>query len=66
MYTQSENLVTIIEQAYKSMHELNIPKDTEASDKVGKLATTVHTSKEKVEKATFDLRMQIAKLQLKL
>ena len=66
MWTQRQNLVTMIEQAYKSVLELGIPDDAEASTKVRKLVVAVCASKEKVDKVTFDLRMQIDELQLKL
>lgn len=45
---------------------MNIPDDVKASAKVRKLATAVCTLKEKVDNVTFDLQMQIAKLQLNL
>lgn len=66
MCTQRQNLVTEIEQSCKFVPDLGIPNDAEALAKVKKLVVAVHASKEKVEKVTFDLKMQIDELQLKL
>ena len=48
----------------KFVPELGIPDDADASTKVRKLAAAVCASKEKVNKVTFDLQMQIAEMQL--
>lgn len=66
LQTRRQNLVTTIEQACKSVPEMNIPDNAEASAKVRKLAATVRASKEKVDKVTFDVQMQITEMQLKL
>ena len=61
-WTQRQNLVTMIEQASKSILELGIPDDADTSTKVRKLVVVVRASKKKVDKVTFDLQMQIDEL----
>jgi len=62
METQSQSLVTMIEQAYKIVLELNIREDAKTSAKVRKLATTASASKNEVEMVNFYFQVNILEL----
>lgn len=64
--TRIQSLEISIEQAYKTVLELNILEDAKASAKVRKLVVAICESKDEVGMVTFDFQMNISKLQLKL